>query len=64
MAAAYTKDFLISAYLSRFMECCTIEQLENLEKIATDFFDKVGKDKFRTYASLDAEAIRKYKSSI
>ena len=46
------------------MECCTIEQLENLEKIATDFFDKVGKDKFRTYASLDAEAIRKYKSSI
>lgn len=34
---------------------CTLE--ENAEKL----YDRVGKDEFRTYASLDAEAVRKYK---
>lgn len=64
--AAYTKEFLIAAYMSRFIKCSliTIEQLEQLEQQADKFYDKVGRDKFRTYASLDAEAIRVYKAQL
>ena len=61
--AGYTKEFLIAAYMSRFVKCSliTIEQLEQLEQQADKFYDKVGRDKFRTYASLDADAIKLYK---
>lgn len=64
--AGYTKEFLVDAYLSRFMACSLItpEQIESLEVMANNFYDEVGRDKFRTYASLDAEAIRNYKSMI
>lgn len=63
--AAYTKEFLIDAYMSRFIKCSliSIEKLVELEEMADRFYDKVGRDKFRTYASLDAEAIRTYKQS-
>jgi len=62
----YTKEFLIAAYMSRFVRdvTATIEELCALEANAEAFYDSVGRDKFRTYASLDAEAIRTYKSSI
>jgi hypothetical protein len=62
--AAYSKQFLIDAFMSRYVECSliSIEQLESLEAMATKFYDEVGRDKFRTYASLDAEAIRVYKN--
>ena len=62
--AAYTKEFLIAAYMSRFIKCSliTIEQLEQLETQADKFYDEVGRDKFRVYASLDAEALRVYKN--
>ena len=62
--AGYTKDFLIDAYLSRFMACETIaiESLEVLEANAIKLYDRVGRDQFRVYASLDAEAIRVYKN--
>jgi len=64
MAVAYTKDFLVDAYLSRFLDLpsSTIEQLETLERNAQKLYDEVGRDKFRAYASLDAEAIRLYKN--
>lgn len=63
--AAYTKQFLIDAFMSRYIACplISIEQLEHLEKLATDLYDRVGRDKFRSYASLDAEAIRVYKNA-
>lgn len=62
--ASYTKEFLIDAFMSRYIECSliSIEQLERLEQMADKFYDEVGRDKFRTYASLDAEAIRVYKN--
>lgn len=62
--AGYTKDFLIDAYLSRFFDVkdIAIEQLELLEANAIKLYDRVGKDKFRDYASLDAGAIREYKN--
>lgn len=64
--AGYTKEFLIDAFMSRYTACTllTIEQLENLENLATSFYDKVGKEKFRTYTSLDALAIKQYRESL
>lgn len=61
---AYTKEFLIAVYMSRFVQSATasIEQLCNLEANADALYDSVGRDKFRVYASLDAEAIRTYKN--
>mgnify|MGYP000007515893 CR=1 FL=1 len=62
--AGYSKQFLIDAFMSRYIECSliSIEQLEAMESMADKFYDEVGRDKFRTYASLDAEAIRVYKN--
>lgn len=62
MAKAYTKEFLVSAFLSRY-ESLGEETLTKLSDMANKFYDKVGKDKFRVYASLDAEALREYKDT-
>jgi hypothetical protein len=64
--AGYTKEFLVDAYLWRFTKIPTIsiDQLLDLERIAINTYDKYGKDKFRDYASLDAEYIRNYKASL
>lgn len=63
--AGYTKDFLIDAFMSRYVSCdgIPIEQLERLETMANDLYDRVGRDQFRVYACLDAEAIRQYKAT-
>jgi hypothetical protein len=58
--AGYTKDFLVSAFLSRYYSLDT-EKFEELETMADSFYDKVGRDKFRVYCALDAEAIRKFR---
>ena len=52
--------------LDRFIHCSliTVEQLEKLEKMYSDFYDKVGRDKFRVYASVDADAIKAYKAKL
>lgn len=60
--AGYTKDFLLEAFTSRF-ESLGLEAVEKMYEMATTFYDEVGKDKFRVYASLDAEAIRNFKNS-
>jgi hypothetical protein len=64
--AGYSRDFLISAFMSRYIKCTviTIEQLVRLEQMANDLYDRVGRDSFRNYASLDADAIRVYKNSV
>ena len=64
--AGYSRDFLIDAFMSRYIKCTeiTIEQLVRLEQMAGDLYDRVGRDGFRNYASLDAEAIRVYKNSV
>lgn len=64
--AGYTKEFLIDAFMSRYIACqlISVEKLEHLEKLATDLYDRIGKDKFRVYASLDADAIKTYKATI
>lgn len=64
--AGYNKEFLIDAFMSRYIKCTliSIESLEKMEKMAIELYDRVGKDKFRAYASLDAEAIKIYKESL
>ena len=64
--AGYSRDFLIDAFMSRYIKCTliSIEQLVSLEQMANDLYDRVGRDAFRTYASLDADAIRVYKNSL
>jgi len=64
--AGYSKEFLVDAFMSRFLTCSliSIEKLVELEDMANRFYDEVGRDKFRTYCSLDAEAIKVYKQSI
>lgn len=60
MAAGYTKEFIVDAFLHRF-RLYGID-VESLEKMANSFYDEVGKDKFRVYASLDAAAIKEFKT--
>ena len=64
--AGYTKDFLVDAFMSRYIACqlISVDKLERLEKLAIDLYDRIGKDKFRVYASLDADAIKQYKESL
>ena len=61
--AGYTRDFLLQAYVSRY-EPLGLEAVESLYKIAESAYDTYGKDRFRVYASLDAEAIRNYKAKL
>lgn len=60
MAVGYAKDFLLDAFLSRYYSLSE-EKFAELEIMANRFYNEVGKDKFRVYCSLDAEALRKYK---
>lgn len=60
--AGYSKEFLVDAFMSRYITLEDIDCLVRLEEMANTYYDKVGKDAFRVYASLDAEAIRKYKN--
>lgn len=63
MAKAYTKEFIISVYLHRFVSL-PLDTVANLEHLANKLYDEVGKDKFRTYASVTPEAIREYQCSM
>ena len=64
--SGYSREFLIEAFMSRYVACVklSIEQLVDLEALANELYTRVGRDKFRSYASLDAEALRVYKSSL
>jgi hypothetical protein len=58
--AGYTKQFLVDAYLSRYDKIVGA-RLPALRDMAEQHYDRVGRDKFRLSASLDAEAIKKFK---
>lgn len=59
MATAYSKDFLVSAFMFRYCEANV--DTRRMERDAYKLYDEVGKDKFREYASLDAKEIQRYK---
>lgn len=57
--AGYTKEFLVNAFVSRYAEYQT--DFDTYYAWVSDFYNEVGRDKFRVYCSLDAEALRKYR---
>jgi hypothetical protein len=66
----YTKDFLISAFLSRYYTIPASKFVE-LENLANAFWEECEKttssltackNKFRTYCSLDARALTEYRN--
>lgn len=60
----YTKEFLMDAFLWRYTDVLaqdTAEEVEKYIKMVSDFYDKVGRDKFRIWCSLDADEIKKFK---
>ena len=57
--AGYTKEFLIDAYLSRYIN--VTGNVPALRNMAEQHYDNVGKDSFRVSASLDADALKKFK---
>ena len=62
--AGYTKEFLIDAFIWRYqpvIEGMDTEKANTFVKMVTDYYDKVGKDIFRVYASLSADEIKKFK---
>lgn len=61
--AAYSRDFLISAFLSRYVTLPE-DQFTQLVEMAYRFYEQAGRDKFRVYCTLDAPAIKLYKESL
>jgi hypothetical protein len=61
--AGYSKDFLVECFAYRY-EVLGLEAVETQYKLAYEFYDKVGREAFRKYASIDAQAISKYKNSL
>lgn len=59
----YTKEFLICAFLSRYVDTPT-DKFMRLADMAENFYNEAGRDKFRVYCSLDAEALRVYKNKL
>jgi hypothetical protein len=66
MAAGYSRDFLVSAFADKYEVVFENREdfLDFKIRMGYDHFDKVGKDRFRTDCSLDAEAIKQYKESL
>lgn len=60
--AGYSKEFLIAAFISRYVSLPE-ESFTSLIDMAYDFYDKVGRDEFRRFCSLDAQAIKDYKTA-
>ncbi len=54
----------MDAFLWRYTDVLaqdTAEEAEKYIKMVSDFYDKVGRDKFRIWCSLDADEIKKFK---
>lgn len=60
--AGYSKEFLLDAYVSRYASLGE-EAVASLYCLGSDFYDNVGRDRFRVAASLDAAAIKEFKNS-
>ncbi len=66
MALVYSKQFLIDAFVWRYkdvLEKDTPDSRVHYINMVDAFYDKVGKDKFRVWCSLDADEIKRYKAS-
>ncbi len=64
--AAYSRELLVSVGISKYLEAGLFkDQAAEAAyiKLHTDFYAKVGRDKYREYASVTPEAIRTYKQN-
>ena len=63
MTTAYTKEFLINAFIYpySFAFSITPDQLDAMELMAIKFYDEVGKEEFRVWTGLDATRLKEYK---
>lgn len=62
--AGYSKEFLVDAFIHHYsvvLETYAKERAEKFFEMVDKFYDTVGRDQFRLYCSLDAEALRKFK---
>ena len=57
--AGYSKEFLVDAYISRYEKIAG--NVPALRSMAEQHYENVGKDAFRVSASLDADALKKFK---
>lgn len=58
MGVAYSKELVVGAYFYRYRNCVIPE---GFTKVVSEFYDTVGKDKFRTYGNVTPELIAQYK---
>ena len=64
MAKAYSKEFLIDVYLSRFDEVSlSYSQFNAPKQNAEKLYDKVGKTEWRKYADVTPERIQQYQKT-
>lgn len=73
MGIAYTREFLVEAYGSRYQHLMSEDEYADfIVELGYNFYDGMiavhglvtGKKKFREYCSLDADAIKLYKESL
>lgn len=60
----YTKEFLIDAFLWRYTDVLVKKPKDELDKFVEmvyNYYCSVSKDTFRTYCSLSAEELKKFK---
>jgi hypothetical protein len=62
--AGYSKEFLIDAFVFRYLSILDEDGKRDMTNMASNFFDEVGKDDFRKYCSLDADAIKAFKAAV
>ena len=60
--AGYSREFLIEAFVSRYKSLGQ-DKCVDLQRLAEQCYDRVGKDEFRKYAGLDAQAIKDFKAA-
>lgn len=61
----YSKEYLVNVFVNRFIVGgLDLDKVLAMEKMANEFYDKVGREEFRRYATITPEAIREYERSL
>lgn len=63
MAAAYTQEFLVNAFLLRY-RCLSQDKIDHLRVLANRSFVEFGRDQFRLLASLTPERVKEYRDYV
>lgn len=62
--AGYSKEMLVDALVSRYASVFNdVGHKRRYADMVSRFYDEVGRDKFRIWASLDPKAIKEYKAA-